>query len=161
MTIRLLASLLCGTLTLDCLATDRDPVPVLFGAGIISGPQHDSAPAFSRDGRAVWFSRSDNGTAVCRGVAKRDSETRMRALTIALFAAAFALSACHPGGPPAPEGTVNSTAAAVSAGSAPATDGTTLAQDRSASESAAATDAQTASAAIAAQSASRSSASTH
>ena len=26
---------------------------------MISGPQHDSAPAFAVDGRAVWFSRSD------------------------------------------------------------------------------------------------------
>lgn len=31
----------------------------LFGAGVISGPKHDSAPAFAVDGHEVWFSRSD------------------------------------------------------------------------------------------------------
>lgn len=31
----------------------------LLGPDVISGPEHDSAPAFARDGREVWFSRSD------------------------------------------------------------------------------------------------------
>jgi Tol biopolymer transport system component len=33
--------------------------PTVFAPGVISGPAHDSAPAFARDGHAVWFSRSD------------------------------------------------------------------------------------------------------
>ena len=34
-------------------------VPQVFAPGVISGPDHDTAPAFARDGRTVWFSRSD------------------------------------------------------------------------------------------------------
>jgi Tol biopolymer transport system component len=37
-------------------------VPTVFAPGVISGPQHETAPAFSPDGATVWFSRSD-GTA--------------------------------------------------------------------------------------------------
>ena len=33
--------------------------PQVFAPDVISGPDHDAAPAFSRDGRSVWFSRSD------------------------------------------------------------------------------------------------------
>ena len=33
--------------------------PEVFAPGIISGPEHDSAPAFTPDGRTVYFSRSD------------------------------------------------------------------------------------------------------
>jgi len=33
--------------------------PQVFAPGVISGPEHDAAPAFSPDGRSVWFSRSD------------------------------------------------------------------------------------------------------
>ena len=40
-------------------AAPRDGVPQVFAPGVISGPQHDAAPAFSPDGRRVWFSRSD------------------------------------------------------------------------------------------------------
>jgi Tol biopolymer transport system component len=44
-------------------ATVSEPVaaesPKVFEPGVISGPQHDAAPAFSPDGRTVWFSRSD------------------------------------------------------------------------------------------------------
>jgi len=33
--------------------------PQVFAPGVISGPEHDAAPAFAPDGRSVWFSRSD------------------------------------------------------------------------------------------------------
>ena len=33
--------------------------PEIFAAGVISGPEHDAAPAFAPDGRTVWFNRSD------------------------------------------------------------------------------------------------------
>ena len=33
--------------------------PEVFAPGIISGPEHDTAPAFTPDGRTVYFSRSD------------------------------------------------------------------------------------------------------
>lgn len=34
-------------------------VPIIFAPGIVSGPAHDSAPAFAPDGRTVYFSRSN------------------------------------------------------------------------------------------------------
>jgi len=34
-------------------------LPRVFAPGVISGPLHDSAPAFNPDNRSVWFSRSD------------------------------------------------------------------------------------------------------
>lgn len=77
----------------------------------------------------------------------------MRSLTLALFVTAgFMLSACHPGSPPAPSGTVKGVAAAIEAGSAPA-DSAATAQGEAAPATAAA-NANTASAAIAAQTAS-------
>ncbi len=36
-----------------------DPTPTVFAPGVISGPLHDSAPAFMPDGTTVYFSRSD------------------------------------------------------------------------------------------------------
>lgn len=36
-----------------------DTAPAVFAPGVISGPQHDSAPAFAPDGHTVYFSRSD------------------------------------------------------------------------------------------------------
>ena len=44
-----------------CVARAAAPVapPSVFAPGVISGPAHDSAPAFARDGASVWFSRSD------------------------------------------------------------------------------------------------------
>ena len=33
--------------------------PEVFGPGVISGPEHDAAPAFAPDGKTVWFNRSD------------------------------------------------------------------------------------------------------
>jgi len=35
--------------------------PQVFSPGVISGPEHDAAPAFTPDGQTLWFSRS-NGT---------------------------------------------------------------------------------------------------
>ena len=34
-------------------------MPAIFAPGVISGPAHDSAPAFSRDGETVYFTRSN------------------------------------------------------------------------------------------------------
>src|ERR1700730_12500658 len=34
-------------------------VPEIFAPGVISGPAHDSAPAFTPDGRAVYFARNN------------------------------------------------------------------------------------------------------
>ncbi|WP_266182326.1 hypothetical protein [Dyella humicola] len=36
-----------------------DAAPTVFAPGVISGPLHDSAPAFTPDGKTVFFSRSD------------------------------------------------------------------------------------------------------
>lgn len=46
-------ALLCA----DVLA--QDVAPVVFAPGVISGPLHDSAPAFTPDGQTVYFTRSD------------------------------------------------------------------------------------------------------
>lgn len=35
-----------------------ESAPTVFAPGVISGPEHDSAPAFSPDGKTVWFGRS-------------------------------------------------------------------------------------------------------
>ncbi|WP_430390445.1 hypothetical protein [Dyella sp. 20L07] len=35
------------------------PTPTVFAPGVISGPLHDSAPAFTPDGNTVYFSRSE------------------------------------------------------------------------------------------------------
>src|ERR1700761_7553910 len=37
----------------------QDVTPTVFAPGVISGPLHDSAPAFTPDGRTVYFTRSD------------------------------------------------------------------------------------------------------
>jgi hypothetical protein len=34
------------------------PVPEVFSPGVVSGPAHDAAPAFTPDGKTVYFSRS-------------------------------------------------------------------------------------------------------
>ncbi len=47
---------------LACAAGAAEPAaapPAVFAPGVISGPAHDAAPAFSPDGRRVWFNRSD------------------------------------------------------------------------------------------------------
>ena len=59
--LKMTAALLCAAMAMHFARAEDDPSPVLFGEGVISGPLHDSAPAFSRDGRTVWFSRSDTG----------------------------------------------------------------------------------------------------
>ena len=33
--------------------------PEIFGPAVISGPEHEAAPAFAPDGKTVWFNRSD------------------------------------------------------------------------------------------------------
>lgn len=77
----------------------------------------------------------------------------MRISTVLLAATAFALAACHPTATPAPEGTLNGAAAAISAGSAASlpTGGVTSDAGQAAAPTPA--DANTASAAIAAQAA--------
>src|SRR5579859_875259 len=37
----------------------QDIAPAVFAPGVMSGPLHDSAPAFTPDGRTVYFTRSD------------------------------------------------------------------------------------------------------
>lgn len=37
----------------------QDITPTIFAPGVISGPVHDSAPAFTPDGRTVYFTRSE------------------------------------------------------------------------------------------------------
>lgn len=51
--ISFLLLLLCPIITIFA------QVPTIFAPGIISGPAHDSAPAFSPDGKTVYFSRSN------------------------------------------------------------------------------------------------------
>ena len=41
-------------------AATAGSVPEVFAPGVISGPAHDSAPAFSADGREVYFTRSSS-----------------------------------------------------------------------------------------------------
>ena len=45
-------------------AAGSAPAPVLFAPGVVSGPAHDSAPAFMPDGRTLYFQRSSNQGAV-------------------------------------------------------------------------------------------------
>ncbi len=45
-------------LALSPALAGADPVPAVFSPGVISGPEHDAAPAFSQDGSSVWFGRS-------------------------------------------------------------------------------------------------------
>ena len=47
------------TFTLGTAIAAATAAPEVFAPGIISGPEHDSAPAFTPDGRTVYFSRSD------------------------------------------------------------------------------------------------------
>jgi len=47
-------------------AADPPRDPAVFSPGVISGPQHETAPAFSPDGHTVWFSRSEGAAStVC------------------------------------------------------------------------------------------------
>lgn len=56
----MLCNLLVGLLVLSgTSAWAADPAPTVFAPGVISGPLHDSAPAFTPDGTTVYFSRSD------------------------------------------------------------------------------------------------------
>jgi len=47
-----------------CAAAVPDPTPTVFAAGVISGPAHDAAPAFSPDGNTVFFGRQAPEVAV-------------------------------------------------------------------------------------------------
>jgi hypothetical protein len=82
----------------------------------------------------------------------------MHTSTVLIAAAALALTACHPSNTPAPEGTLNGAAAAMSAGSAASlpTGAATVNEGHATAPTAA--DANAASAAIAAQAASGASA---
>lgn len=60
-----LATLLCTQLVCAALATasgaalESIAAPTIFAPGVISGPAHDSAPAFTPDGNTVYFSRGN------------------------------------------------------------------------------------------------------
>lgn len=66
---RMRIPLLLLMLSAACVAGAAEPgvpavalaacTPRVFAPDVISGPDHDAAPAFSPDGRSVWFSRSD------------------------------------------------------------------------------------------------------
>lgn len=43
-------------------AAAQDVTPTVFAPGVISGPLHDSAPAFTPDGRTVYFTRSEGSS---------------------------------------------------------------------------------------------------
>jgi len=47
------------TLNPDAIVDGLIYMPAIFSPGVISGPAHDSAPAFSRDGKTVYFTRSN------------------------------------------------------------------------------------------------------
>jgi WD40-like Beta Propeller Repeat len=54
--------------------------PQVFAPGVISGPDHDTAPAFTPDGRTVYFSRSDDkGSRIL--VAQRTAEVWSQPVT--------------------------------------------------------------------------------
>ena len=40
-------------------SSSEPPAPTVFEAGVISGPEHEAAPAFSPDGKSLYFQRSD------------------------------------------------------------------------------------------------------
>ena len=46
------------------LAAPAVAVPEIFSPAIVSGPAHDSAPAFSPDGREVYFTRSSSSLSI-------------------------------------------------------------------------------------------------
>jgi len=58
---------------LPATATDPPREPAVFAPGVISGPRHETAPAFSPDGRTVWFSRSE-GSASTILVSHREND---------------------------------------------------------------------------------------
>ncbi|MFC5740989.1 PD40 domain-containing protein [Dyella tabacisoli] len=52
----------------------NEPVPEIFAPGVISGPAHDSAPAFMPDGNTVYFSRSSGAQSIIL-VSRRSGDT--------------------------------------------------------------------------------------
>lgn len=71
------------TLNPDGIVHRLVPVPVLFAPGAISGPAHDSAPAFSPDGDTVYFTRSNAAQSTIFVSHRRDGH--WREATIAPF----------------------------------------------------------------------------
>jgi Tol biopolymer transport system component len=52
-------------LLIAALAAAADTtVPSIFAPGVISGPAHDAAPAFSPDGSVVYFSRNNSSVSL-------------------------------------------------------------------------------------------------
>lgn len=50
---------LAAVLVSTVVASAQQAPPTVFAPGVISGPAHDSAPAFTRDGKTVYFGRSN------------------------------------------------------------------------------------------------------
>jgi WD40-like Beta Propeller Repeat len=59
-TVVVLISLVAGIFTCASFALTASDAPQLFAPGVISGPAHDSAPAFTPDGETVYFGRGNN-----------------------------------------------------------------------------------------------------
>ena len=57
---RVVAFLLCTMLGASGAAAAAPDAPEVFAPGVVSGPAHDSAAAFSPDGREVYFTRSSS-----------------------------------------------------------------------------------------------------
>jgi Tol biopolymer transport system component len=55
---KLTSGIACWLLAAAAMATSDEPQ--IFSPGVISGPAHDSAPAFTPDGKTVYFGRGNN-----------------------------------------------------------------------------------------------------
>jgi Tol biopolymer transport system component len=52
------------TSVLPAIAACQDPTPGIFAPGVISGPANDLSPAFTPDGKTVFFTRSNANVSV-------------------------------------------------------------------------------------------------
>ncbi|MGH7646656.1 MAG: hypothetical protein ACREND_00950 [Gemmatimonadaceae bacterium] len=83
MTIRSVAiALACSTLC-SAPVTAQTAAPTIFAPGVISGPANDMSPAFTPDGRTVFFTRSNSSQSTI--VVSHFSNGKWSAPTIASF----------------------------------------------------------------------------